>query len=182
MPKNFLDIINSYADFTQSSRMTWDQLIQVYPSLEGTTKPTEGKTKVISSVHCECTIAIHMGGKLWKHEGPGPKFVEIGVSKLSCWLCEKYMEFLMQSSGFNGLKLVVTGYQDKIHAGWMPPPNGPINALCSIANLVRGELDEVSANVERELRSDSFPRVSSGDDEEQSIGVESQGMWDESSI
>ena len=40
-------------------------------------------------------------------------------------------------------------------------------------------MDKVLANVEQELRSDSFPRVSSGDDEEQGIRVESEGMWDD---
>jgi len=119
-----------------------------------------------------------MSQKLWGQERPGPKFVEIGISKHSCWLCEKYLEFLMQSSGFDKLRLVVTGYQGKIHSGWMAPPNGPINALCSMACLIRGELDEISENVEREIRSDSFPRDSSGDDEEPKMGAKSENIWD----
>jgi hypothetical protein len=56
-----------------------------------------------------------------------PTFINIGISKYSCWLCEKYLELLVQNeSGFTpDMKVAVSGYQGKIQSGWTVPPNGP---------------------------------------------------------
>lgn len=53
----------------------------VYP--ESNSSP---EVKVTHSVHAECTLAMHAIAmkKEWK-------YVEIGVSKGSCWLCEKFL-------------------------------------------------------------------------------------------
>jgi hypothetical protein len=129
-------------------------------------EPT-GKMKVTASVHCECTIALHMVEK-FRDQRKRPKFMEIGISKYSCWLCEMYLELLVQSeSGFIAdMKLAVSGYQGKIQAGWRIPPNGPFNVTCRMGALLGCEMDAILENAEREHSSDSFPRYSStGDDD-----------------
>ena len=112
MAANFLQIINAFADSIQSVRISWDELKDAYPSLGGKEEPT-GDTAVTVSPHCECTIGNFMRNKL-EQDGSSAKFFEIGISKYSCWFCEKYMELLEQnSSGFTDMKIVVTGYQGK---------------------------------------------------------------------
>ena len=165
---NPLHIVNSYADFRHSPYITWEQLTQAYPLLEGMTEPA-GKVKVTTSVHCECTVAVHIAEKFREREELlQPSVVEIGISKLSCWFCEKYLEFLVQSrSGFRKkMKFVVTGYQGKIHPGWICPPLGPLDAIFKMTGLVRHEVDEVLERVMLERRSDSFLRYSSGADDD----------------
>jgi len=100
-PKNFLRVINSYADSRKIRHIEWEELVEAYPSLKDT-KPTEGDMPVTTSVHCECIIAVHMLRKYLERENAiqiTPKYVEIGISKRSCWFCQKYLEFLSDSLG-----------------------------------------------------------------------------------
>ena len=120
-----MDTINAYADTTRVRHIQWDKLVAAYPSLVGKAEPAQGVTSLTASVHCECTVAIHMFQKLsgiWAT----PRSVDIGISKYSCWFCQKYLEFVLQSSW--GMKFIVTGYQGKIQAGWIPPEHGPTSS------------------------------------------------------
>src|SRR4051794_26147459 len=119
---NFLHIVNSYADTRDSRHIEWDELINAFPLLKDEIEPTGGEQmKVTASVHCECTIAVHMLRKFLERGNTvhrtRPKFIEIGISKYSCWLCEKYIEFLVQSNN-TLVRFIVAGYQGKIHSGW----------------------------------------------------------------
>jgi hypothetical protein len=163
MPMNFLHIVNSYADIRDSRHIEWEELINAFPLLKDEMKPpTEGETKVTTSVHCECTIAVHMLRKFLERQNTvhrtRPKFIGIGISKYSCWLCEKYIEFLVQSNAF--VRFTVAGYQGKIQSGWKPPSHGPPSARSSMTELLKHEMDEILDTVERKRRSDSFPRGS----------------------
>ena len=55
------------------------------------------------------------------------------------------------------MRFIVTGYQGKMQAGWIPP-HGPANARNDIIRLIQHEMDEISESVERKRRSDSHPR------------------------
>ena len=147
MPKDFLSIINRYADFTQARRTTWNELSRAY-SLEDK-EPTEGRTKVIANVHCECTIAIYMIEK-FREQGKPPTFIGIGMSKYSCWFCGKYLEFLTKSESrfINDMKLTISGYRRKIQGGWSVPPNGPFKVLCEMGALLGREIDAILRTTE----------------------------------
>ena len=56
------------------------------------------------------------------------------------------------------MRFIVTGYQGKIQAGWVPPLHGPPSAHNNIVGLLKHEMDEILESVERKRRSDSFPR------------------------
>jgi hypothetical protein len=74
---------------------------------------------------------------------------------------------MQSSSGFSTkMKVVVTGYQGKMHSGWTCPPLGPLDAQLKMVNLVKHEMDEILESVVRRRRSDSFPRYSSADDDD----------------
>ena len=164
MPMDCLSIVNSYADFTKSRRTTWEELAQAY-QLERT-QPREGNMKVTASVHCECSIAIHMVEK-YREQERRPTFIEIGISKYSCWLCEKYLELLVQDeSGCTpDMKIAVSGYQGKIQSGWTIPSNGPFYARCRMGAVLGNEVDAILENVERGYRSDSNPMSDDDDDD-----------------
>ena len=112
----------------------------------------------MTSVHCECTVAVHMFQKVseYANKGTRPSSVDIGISKHSCWFCQKYLEFVLQSTW--GMRFVVTGYQEEIQAGWVPPLHGSPSAHNNIVGLLKHEMDEILESVERKRRSDSFPR------------------------
>jgi hypothetical protein len=151
--RNFLHIINAYADSRKTRHIEWDELTEAYPSLENTVEPKDGNTSVTMSVHCECTLAIRLLLEYANRRTP-PKFAEIGISKYSCWLCQKYLDFLFSASE---MRFIVTGYQGKMQAGWIPP-HGPANARNDIIRLIQHEMDEILESVERKRRSDSHPR------------------------
>jgi hypothetical protein len=150
MPNNFVRIVNSYADSIEARHTNWKELIHAYPGLKDGTEPTEGEIGIKTSVHCECTVAVHMLQMICPVD---QRAVEIGISKHSCWLCQKYLEFL---SAWN-FKFIIGGYQGKIHAGWKPPPDGPDDAHRSMIGLLKEEMDEILANAKPRRRSDSFP-------------------------
>jgi hypothetical protein len=151
MPINFLHIVNSYANTGNKRRIEWKGLINSFPLLRGEIEPIEGETKVTMSVHCECTIAVHMLQKLLERQNTdhriSPKFIEIGISKYSSWLCEKYIEFLAESNDF--VRFIVTGYQGKTQSGWIPPSHSPPSALSRMSELLKHEMDEIVDTVER---------------------------------
>lgn len=152
---NFLDAVNSYAAREENHVVIkWDDLINAFPILRDEKKPA-GEVKVTTSVHCECTVAVHMLRKL--RERPLNRPVEIGIYKYSCWLCGKYLKYLSRGSL---VQFVVSGFQGKIQPGWMPPSSPP-SARNSMAELVEREVNEIIETTERKRRSDSFPTLGS---------------------
>jgi len=120
-----------------------------------------------------------MAEKFWVQR-PHSRYFEIGVSKHSCWFCEKYLEYFVQSSsGFHlKMKVLMTGYQGKLHPGWKLPANGPLNAAIKMNDLLRREMDEILKRVEQERMSDSGPRDSCEDDNEEEEEEEERGIKD----
>lgn len=92
MPKDFVRVLNNRAVGMGESQVRWEDLRDAFPSLEDRAKPGDGDMKVTESVHCECTIATHS----WKNAVVRPKAFGIGVSKRCWWLCQKYLEFLVE--------------------------------------------------------------------------------------
>jgi OTT_1508-like deaminase len=157
MPKDFVRVLNDHAVRIGESQVRWEDLCDAFPSLKNRPKPEDGNMKVAASVHCECTIATH----LWKNVLVRPKKFEIGVSKHCCWLCQKYLEFLVEPGDSFVLsptsKFLVSGYQGKIHSGWHPPP-WPTRLIGRMVGLLNSEIGEILESVIRTNRSDSFPR------------------------
>jgi hypothetical protein len=81
-------------------------------------------------------------------------FIEIGISKYSCWLCERFMECLAKTES---VQFVVSGFQGKMQSGWKLPPDPPYaqDTIC-MAELVTHETDEILEAVDRKRRSDHW--------------------------
>jgi OTT_1508-like deaminase len=157
MPKRFLEVVNNYAVSQGKPRVQWQDLCNAFPPLKDRPEPPEGDIKVTTSVHCECTIATY----LLKKTLAQPKVCEIGISKRSCWLCQRYLEFLVEPDSdlapTQPSRFIVSGYQGKIHSGWQPPV-GPEKAARRMVGLITHEMDEILEGMARTNRSDSFPR------------------------
>lgn len=104
---------------------------------------------ITTSVHCELTLLLHSMANT-------AHFVKIGVSKHCCWLCEKYIEFF-QNLYKQEKKVLVAGFQGKIHSGWLLPPGTPTAVEDSIQKLLKEEMNEIRAEVEARRRGDSWP-------------------------
>ena len=119
MPKIFLNIVNRYAQCRDENDISWEDLTETFPLLTNKTEPPDGNVPVTSSVHCECTISIKML-EGFQDQNLHRRSVKIGVSKQTCWLCQRYLEFLERNLNPE-VKFIVSGFQGKIHAGWKPP-------------------------------------------------------------
>lgn len=82
--------------------------------------------------------------------------VKIGLSKHCCWLCEKFID-AFQALYKTEKKFLVSGFQGKIHSGWLLPPGTPPSIRTSMEDLLESELDEIRAEIKAQRRSDSQP-------------------------
>lgn len=110
---------------------------------------TTGNAKVTTSCHCELTLALRA-----IESGNTAIPIKIGVSKSICWLCEQYLEFLSHNEN---VRILVSQYQGKIHAGWRIPKNTPEAVKRKLHLLVHEEVPEIRESIINRRRSDSFP-------------------------
>lgn len=100
-------ILNRYAAECDQQEIKSQSLTKAYPTvnLDSTLQP------VTQSAHVECTLAVYLTSlhRNWNS-------VEIGCSKASCWLCEKFLhqqpKWTFRTSNING----------KLKPGWAFPP------------------------------------------------------------
>ncbi|KAI9770548.1 MAG: hypothetical protein M1840_003138 [Geoglossum simile] len=174
MPKNFLKVLNDYAIRRGKPQVQWRELCHSFPSLNDRVEPGDGDMKVTTSIHCECTIATY----LLDRAAGRPTAFEIGVSKRCCWLCEKYLQVLVEPDDSSILaprsSFTVSGYQEKIHSGWHPP-HWPQRAFSRMIGLVEGEIEEILGSLIRTNRSDSFPRSPISEDSD--VAVKGLKKW-----
>lgn len=65
------------------------------------------------------------------------KKMPVAVSKNICWLGQRYLEIFCQ---IKGVRILVSGYQGKIHAGWNITPDTPDEWERHTRQLVHNEL------------------------------------------
>lgn len=124
----------------------WTEFSYRFPHLHD--EPQDEVT-VTTSVHCELTLVLHsMSSTAYP--------VKIGLSKHCCWLCEKFIE-AFQALYKIEKKFLVSGFQGKIHSGWLLPPGTPPSIRTSMEELLESELDEIRAELKAQRRSDSWP-------------------------
>lgn len=110
---------------------------------------TTGNATVTTSCHCELTLALRA---IESEYTITP--IKIGVSKGICWLCEQYLEFLSHNQK---VRLLVSQYQGKIHAGWRIPKNTPEPVKKKVHLLVHDEVTEIRESIVNRRKSDLFP-------------------------
>lgn len=110
---------------------------------------TTGNATVTTSCHCELTLALRAIESEYTITA-----IKIGVSKRICWLCEQYLEFLSHNQK---VRLLVSQYQGKIHAGWRIPKNTPDAVKKTVHLLVHDEVTEIREIIINRRKSDSFP-------------------------
>lgn len=106
-------------------------------------------TKVTISCHCELNIVLHVA---WF--SPSPANVEIGISKGLCWLCEQYVKHFSDQAN---IRILVSQYQGKVHAGWMLPPRSPDYMKQKMRTVIDQEINELREQIIWRRRSNPFP-------------------------
>jgi hypothetical protein len=111
---------------------------------------------VTRSVHCECTLLMHLvKGTLAKEENAG-MHVHIGVLKSVCLLCGVFMDMIMRK--YPQIHITVSSHHGKNVAGWRVPPSTPPNILVGIYDHINSTFAEIRYKAIRERRSESETR------------------------
>lgn len=108
---------------------------------------SQDERTITTSVHCELTLLLN---------STTSNCVKIGISKHCCWLCEKYIE-AFRDKHKNEKKILVSGFQGKIHTGWLFPPRTPSDIRNNMEQLLEDGINEIRARVQGQRRSDSWP-------------------------
>lgn len=89
-------------------------------------------------------------------------YVEIGVSKGSCWLCEQFLDQMP-------LNFLVSHFHGKLQPGWTCPVGVAQSDRDIVEGAVGHSLQEVIERVLNRRRSDSFPHAGSDDEVSNSV-------------
>ena len=146
IPKNICTLLNEDATKKDKEHVTAEYVNAKFPEI--CTKTTENTT-VTMSCHCEITLAL----RALKSKCTSTP-IKIGVSKRICWLCEKYLKFLSHSQN---VRILVSEYQGKIHAGWRIPEYTPEDVKTKMHILVHEQVTEIRESIINRRKSDSFP-------------------------
>lgn len=92
-------------------------------------------------------------------------YVEIGVSKGSCWLCEKFLGLVRT----HNLQFLVSNFHGKLQPGWTCPVSTGEDERGRMERLVAEALEEIVERTLNRRGSDSFP-LAEIDEESQSGG------------
>lgn len=142
--------MNDYAIERRIPTIPFDTLKYAYPNTTPLVLEDGDRTQnVTSTVHPECTVAMHMVSLQRRRE-----FVEIGCSKGSCWLCERYLSLDTR------LKFHVSNPHGKLQPGWTIPPDGDAKVNAQVVESVGDELEEIVLRAVRNTRGHSEPRSS----------------------
>lgn len=156
MPTDYLSIVNGHAIHRKIGTISYKALKNAYPDATALSPADVHKTqRVTHSAHAECTVAMYMAAlsRPWE-------YVEIGCSKSSCWLCERYLSFDTR------LKFHVSNVHGKLQPGWTIPYNGEVHVNAQVVEMIEDELEEVILRVVGSKTGDSEPRSPSDCDDE----------------
>lgn len=162
MPTDYLPIVNSYAIERNIPTISYDTLKNAYPDTTSLAPEDAHRSQGVTySVHAECSVATFMASlsRPWE-------FVEIGCSKGSCWLCERYLRLDTR------LKFHVSNVNGQLKPGWMIPPRGDARVNTQVVELVGDELEEIVLRAVGSKRGGSEPRSESNSANEAKEEVE----------
>ena len=96
--------------------------------------------KVTVSSHCELTLASYFYERMTRSK----HFMEIGISKGCCWLCEQYLDTLSRQD--KRMVVEVSKYQRNIHPGWGIPHKTPSSVAETMLQIINRQLFHMREN------------------------------------
>lgn len=108
--------------------------------------------KVTSSVHCETSLALSFVQSY--QASTTPVDLEIGTSKLSCWLCREFQIILRRV--YPHIRIHSSSCHGKVTAGWTLPPGVTPPIAESMIKRVEDALDEIIERSVGKKRCDSI--------------------------
>jgi len=108
--------------------------------------------KVTASVHCETSLALSF--ILLHQASPTPVALEIGTSKLSCWLCREFQGILRRV--YPHIHIHSSSCHGKMTAGWTLPTQTPQQIANLMIKRVEDAMDEIIERSVGKQRCDSI--------------------------
>lgn len=101
------------------------------------------KQIIVSSVHCECALTLHLLKKYWATGNRRKRYlkIQLGISKSGCFMCRKFLEILMVENP--GVAIVVTKFNNKVPVGWKIPNTSSTFVKDTIHEQVSNLVDDV---------------------------------------
>lgn len=121
-----------------------------------------GSSQITVCDHCKVKLALHVTSLRRL------QYLELGISKGCCWLCQKFLEQLMLHIQ---TRFIFSQNSGKLHAGWRLPRNAPQEFKDYMESLVELEIMKVHHCALNRRRSDSFPAQDCFFDENTDKGV-----------
>ncbi|KAG0134877.1 hypothetical protein HOY82DRAFT_590091 [Tuber indicum] len=139
-PFDYLSIINRWAAYHGFRAITLRELRRAYPQAKKFSTSTKRSEQTVNTtVHCECWLSLAFTNA---HMSAGMEATtQVGVSKLSCWLCREYIKILHQRYPY--LKVHVSGCHGKLTAGWRLPSSIDIYVIDAMQKRVDDALEDV---------------------------------------
>jgi hypothetical protein len=168
MATDYVAYLNEFADNNDCVNVSFNEIDKQYPGAMPIDQIAPGNThKVTVSVHCECTLAVHLLAQRRQANGAAAAAgvsaaaapavadsVEIGVSKQTCLWCQEYLAKL---AALSGVDVRVRRFHGKGPAGWQLPDAGPAAAARLMVTRLEDEALEILSSINRKRRSDSTP-------------------------
>ncbi len=171
MATDYVAYLNRFADDNDCVNVTFPEIKKQYSDAIPIEEIATGSAhEVTVSVHCECTLAVHLvaqrcqantaaaaaaSGSVGAAAAPPvADGVEIGVSKQTCLWCQEYLAKL---AALSSVDVRVRRFHGKGPAGWQLPDAGPNAAARFMESRIRDEALEILTSIHRKRRSDSAP-------------------------
>jgi hypothetical protein len=192
-----LTLLNLWAVNHKRRTITTERIMAAYPNVQerslvrrdiAITAVNHGMAGVPSKpvvvknacCHAECTIAMFLFRTVQlptlRDDG---EYIEVGISKSACWLCQKFFELLREHTNIN---ILYSTNHGKIYSGWRcPGSDGTVEddklaatLQTKMEILLDDEINTIFNIVENKRKRDSGSGMASDDE----CKVRSQGGWD----
>ncbi|KAF8458742.1 hypothetical protein BDZ91DRAFT_800159 [Kalaharituber pfeilii] len=164
VPTDYLTILNLYMQNNSQepgdrAPITRSALQAQFPTFNGLPETVPSYTSISvlrESIHCECSVAIHIRYLLQRRHSPNTRFVKIGVSKQSCLLCHEFLSALnsFESEHHNGSVFLTSGCHRKVPSTWGAPFGAPQDCIERVEKRVKLGLDSIIHLIRNRKRSD----------------------------
>ncbi|KAF8467176.1 hypothetical protein BDZ91DRAFT_723411 [Kalaharituber pfeilii] len=165
VPTDYLTIVNLYTQRNSQKPgdgvpITRSALRAQFPTFNGLPEvepPYTSTSELRESVHCECSVAIHIRSLLVDKNFTNTPHIKIGVSKQSCLLCHEFLLALNANDSEHCTRPVylTSGCHRKVPSTWRAPFGAPQACIRRVEERVQVGLDSVIHLARNRRRSDS---------------------------
>ncbi|KAF8475479.1 hypothetical protein BDZ91DRAFT_709710 [Kalaharituber pfeilii] len=153
VPTDYLTIVNLYTQRNSQKPcdgvpITRSALRAQFPTFNGLPEvepPYNSISTLEESVHCECSVAMHIRSLLVDKNFTNTPHIKIGVSKQSCLLCHEFLLALNfnDSEHYTRPVYLTSGWDRKVPSTWRAPSGAPQACIRRVEECVQVGLDSI---------------------------------------